>query len=65
MRANFPIFAGRAPVEFESTKVVSGIFLRMLLPIWIGKKKLPNAAKGALVSTKKTISVPCMVISDR
>ena len=29
------------------------------------QKKLPNAAKGALVSTKNTISVPCMVISDR
>ena len=34
-------------------------------PIWIGKKKFPKPANGALVSTKKTISVPCMVISER
>src|SRR6266403_384836 len=34
-------------------------------PIWIGRKKLPNAANGALVSTKNTISVPCMVSSER
>src|SRR5216683_2874361 len=32
-------------------------------PTWIGRKKLPNAAKGAVVSTKKTMMVPCMVIS--
>ena len=34
-------------------------------PTWIGRKKLPNAAKGAVVSTKKTMIVPCMVISCR
>src|SRR5437763_14069757 len=34
-------------------------------PTWIGKKKLPNAAKGAVVSTKKTMMVPCMVMSCR
>src|SRR5258708_31275638 len=32
-------------------------------PAWMGKKKLPNAANGAVVSTKKTMIVPCMVIS--
>src|SRR5437868_6043540 len=34
-------------------------------PTWIGKKKLPKAAKGAVVSTKKTMIVPCIVISCR
>ena len=34
-------------------------------PVWMGRKKLPNAAKGAVVSTKKTMMVPCMVISCR
>src|SRR5579862_3763317 len=34
-------------------------------PTWIGKKKLPKAAKGAVVSTKKTMIVPCMVINCR
>ena len=34
-------------------------------PTWMGKKKLPNAAKGAVVSTKKTMMVPCMVINCR
>src|ERR1035437_5099795 len=34
-------------------------------PTWMGKKKLPNAANGAVVSTKKTMIVPCMVISWR
>src|SRR5258708_14670524 len=34
-------------------------------PTWMGKKKLPKAAKGAVVSTKKTMIVPCMVISCR
>src|SRR5579872_3820685 len=34
-------------------------------PTWIGKKKLPKAAKGAVVSTKKTMMVPCMVINCR
>src|ERR1700694_640686 len=32
-------------------------------PTWMGRKKLPNAAKGAVVSTKKTMIVPCMVIN--
>src|ERR1700733_48724 len=32
-------------------------------PTWIGKKKLPKAANGAVVSTKKNMMVPCMVIS--
>src|ERR1700739_4340845 len=30
-------------------------------PVWIGRKKLPKAANGAVVSTKKTMIVPCMV----
>src|SRR3979411_269581 len=34
-------------------------------PTCMGKKKLPNAAKGAVVSTKKTMMVPCMVINCR
>ena len=34
-------------------------------PTWIGRKKLPKAAKGAVVSTKKTMMVPCMVINCR
>src|SRR5216684_5879247 len=34
-------------------------------PVWMGRKKLPNAANGAVVSTKKTMIVPCMVISCR
>src|SRR5579864_9014168 len=34
-------------------------------PVWIGMKKLPKAAKGATVSTKKTMKVACMVISCR
>ena len=34
-------------------------------PTWMGRKKLPKAAKGAVVSTKKTMMVPCMVISCR
>jgi len=34
-------------------------------PVWMGKKKLPKAAKGAVVSTKKTMMVPCMVINCR
>src|SRR5579862_4810334 len=34
-------------------------------PTWIGKKKLPKAAKGAVVKTKKTMMVPCMVINCR
>ena len=34
-------------------------------PTWMGRKKLPNAAKGAVVSTKKTMIVPCMVINCR
>ncbi len=34
-------------------------------PTWIGRKKLPKAAKGAVVSTKKTMIVPCMVINCR
>src|SRR5450756_80538 len=34
-------------------------------PTWIGRKKLPNAANGAVVSTKKTMIVPCMVINCR
>src|SRR4030088_2722825 len=34
-------------------------------PTCMGKKKLPNAANGAVVSTKKTMIVPCMVISCR
>ena len=33
--------------------------------IWIGRKSLPKAAKGALARTKKTINVPCMVSSER
>ncbi len=32
-------------------------------PVWMGRKKFPNAANGAVVSTKKTMIVPCMVIS--
>src|SRR6266852_2092805 len=34
-------------------------------PTWMGRKKLPKAAKGAGVSTKKTMMVPCMVINCR
>src|ERR1700676_2713579 len=34
-------------------------------PTWMGRKKLPNAANGAVVSTKKTMIVPCMVINCR
>src|ERR1035438_9348634 len=34
-------------------------------PVWMGRKKLPNAANGAVVSTKKTMIVPCMVINCR
>src|SRR5580704_6209266 len=34
-------------------------------PTWIGRKKFPKAAKGAVVSTKKTLIVPCMVINCR
>src|ERR1017187_6710388 len=34
-------------------------------PTWIGRKKLPKAAKGAVVSTKKTMIGPCMVINCR
>ena len=34
-------------------------------PTWMGRKKLPKAAKGAVVSTKKTMMVPCMVINCR
>src|SRR5580704_4019739 len=34
-------------------------------PVWMGRKKLPNAAKGATVSTKKTMKVACMVMSCR
>src|ERR1700722_777973 len=34
-------------------------------PTWMGRKKLPNAAKGAIVGTKKTMIVPCMVINCR
>src|ERR1700690_3282796 len=34
-------------------------------PTWMGRKKLPKAAKGAVVSTKNTMIVPCMVISCR
>ncbi len=34
-------------------------------PTWMGRKKLPKAANGAVVSTKKTIIVPCMVINCR
>src|SRR5271156_3972875 len=34
-------------------------------PTWMGRKKLPNAAKGAVVRTKKTMMVPCMVINCR
>src|ERR1700675_55172 len=34
-------------------------------PTWIGRKKLPKAAKGAVVSTKKTMIVAFMVINCR
>ena len=34
-------------------------------PTWIGRMKLPKPAKGAVVSTKNTMIVPCMVISCR
>src|ERR1700733_5715269 len=34
-------------------------------PDWMGRKKLPNAANGAVVRTKKTMMVPCMVINCR
>src|SRR5260370_40634481 len=34
-------------------------------PAWKGRKKLPNAANGAVVRTKKTMVVPCMVIGWR
>jgi hypothetical protein len=34
-------------------------------PICIGRMKFPNPAKGAVVSTKNTMIVPCIVISDR
>src|ERR1700730_17828297 len=34
-------------------------------PTWMGRKKFPNAANGAVVSTKKTMIVPCMVINWR
>src|SRR5204862_6164845 len=34
-------------------------------PTWIGKKKLPKPANGAVVSTKKTMMVACMVINCR
>src|SRR6266498_428541 len=34
-------------------------------PSWIGRKKLPKPANGAVVSTKNTMIVPCIVISAR
>src|SRR5258707_7808793 len=34
-------------------------------PTWMGRKKLPKAANVAVVSTKKTMIVPCMVINCR
>src|ERR1700694_2008776 len=34
-------------------------------PTWIGRKKLPKAAKGAGGSTKKTMFVPSMVLKCR
>src|SRR5580704_1058524 len=34
-------------------------------PVWMGRKKFPKAAKGATVSTKKTMKVACMVMSCR
>ncbi len=34
-------------------------------PTWMGSTKLPKPAKGAVVSTKKTMIVPCIVISER
>src|SRR3984957_4816600 len=34
-------------------------------PTCMGKKKFPNAANGAVVSTKKTMMVPCMVNNCR
>src|SRR5450631_3046703 len=34
-------------------------------PVWMGMKKLPKAAKGTTVSTKKTMKVACMVMSCR
>ena len=34
-------------------------------PIWIGRIKLPKPLCGTVVSTKKTMMVPCMVISER
>src|SRR6202162_4401190 len=32
-------------------------------PTWMGKKKLPKAANGAVGSTKKNMIVACMVIN--
>src|SRR6266849_8771445 len=34
-------------------------------PTWIGRKKLPKAAKGVTVNTKNTMKVACMVMSCR
>src|ERR1700722_8743656 len=34
-------------------------------PVWMGRKKFPKAAKGAVVRTKKTMKVACMVIIRR
>ena len=34
-------------------------------PTWIGSTKLPNPANGAVVSTKNTMIVPCIVMSER
>ena len=34
-------------------------------PTCSGSRKLPNPAKGAVVNTKKTMIVPCIVISAR
>ena len=34
-------------------------------PTWIGSKKLPKPANGAVVSTKNTMIVPCIVIRAR
>ena len=34
-------------------------------PIWIGSTKLPKPANGAVVSTKNTMIVPCIVMSER
>src|SRR4051794_2666339 len=34
-------------------------------PTWMGREELPQPLCGTVVSTKNTMMVPCMVISER